>query len=251
MYPQRNHNYKVWSKGRERQQEDSLGAACNDIDRLIAGISSVIEVKPKKDDGKEKSGAGVKETSWIDLYLPKEARGYAKLARLDKPIRTWLFAWSYMCCGSFRASKIQTREGPNEYHFIICIQTMNANALVLRGAACTINDLFDRDIDRKVERTRLRPLASGLLTPFQGIQFLGLQLLLLLGILLQLNNYSRVLGALSLLLNFSYPLMTRFTHWPQAFLGFTINWGALLGWAAVKGSLEPAVSLSSLLDHCL
>ncbi|KAH0894226.1 hypothetical protein HID58_056655, partial [Brassica napus] len=112
--------------------------------------------------------------------------------------------------------------------------------LVLRGAACTINDLFDRDIDRKVERTRLRPLASGLLTPFQGIQFLGLQLLLLLGILLQLNNYSRVLGALSLLLNFSYPLMTRFTHWPQAFLGFTINWGALLGWAAVKESLEPA-----------
>ncbi|CDY41668.1 BnaC03g62160D [Brassica napus] len=83
------------------------------------------------------------------------------------------------------------------------------------GAACTINDLFDRDIDRKVERTRLRPLASGLLTPFQGIQFLGLQLLLLLGILLQLNNYSRVLGALSLLLNFSYPLMTRFTHWLQ------------------------------------
>ncbi|KAG5390129.1 hypothetical protein IGI04_031670 [Brassica rapa subsp. trilocularis] len=107
-------------------------------------------------------------------------------------------------------------------------------ARVLRGAACTINDLFDRDIDRKVERTRLRPLASGLLTPFQGIQFLGLQLLLLLGILLQLNNYSRVLGALSLLLNFSYPLMTRFTHWPRAFLGFTINWGALLGWAEGK-----------------
>ncbi|WZZ10056.1 hypothetical protein YC2023_095977 [Brassica napus] len=107
-------------------------------------------------------------------------------------------------------------------------------ARVLRGPACTINDLFDRDIDRKVERTRLRPLASGLLTPFQGIQFLGLQLLLLLGILLQLNNYSRVLGALSLLLNFSYPLMTRFTHWPRAFLGFTINWGALLGWAEGK-----------------
>ncbi|CAF1710526.1 unnamed protein product [Brassica napus] len=221
MYPQRNHNYKVWSKGRERQQEDSLGAACNDIDRLIAGISSVIEVKPKKEDGKEKSGAGVKEASWIDLYLPEEARGYAKLARLDiNPLE------------------------------LGCLLGLTC-ALVLRGAACTINDLFDRDIDRKVERTRLRPLASGLLTPFQGIQFLGLQLLLLLGILLQLNNYSRVLGALSLLLNFSYPLMTRFTHWPQTFLGFTINWGALLGWAAVKESLEPAVSLSSLMDHCL
>ncbi|CAF2247453.1 unnamed protein product [Brassica napus] len=212
-------------------------------------MSSVIEVKPKKVDDKEKSGAGVKEASWIDLYLPEEARGYAKFARLDKPIGTWLFAWSYMWSIALAAD-------PGSLPSFEMMALFGCKALVLRGPACTINDLFDRDIDRKVESTRLRPLANGLLTPFQGIQFLGLQLLLLLGILLQLNNYRFDLGALSLLLNFSYPLTTRFTHWPQAFLGFTINWGALLGWAAVKGSLEPAVctpslSLSSLLDHCL
>ncbi|XWS63324.1 hypothetical protein CRYUN_Cryun06bG0085400 [Craigia yunnanensis] len=91
-----------------------------------------------------------------------------------------------------------------------------------------------------VERTKLRPVASGLLTPFQGISFLGFQLLLGLGILLQLNNYSRVLGASSLLLVFSYPLMKRFTFWPQAYLGLTFNWGVLLGWSAIKASLDPS-----------
>ncbi|KAG4992823.1 hypothetical protein JHK87_026280 [Glycine soja] len=98
-------------------------------------------------------------------------------------------------------------------------------ALLLRGARCTINDLLDRDIDTMVERTKLRQVASGLLTPFQGLCFLGFQLLLGLGILLQLNSYSRVLGASSLLLFFSYPFMKRFTFWPQAFLGLTFNWG--------------------------
>ncbi|KAL8513400.1 hypothetical protein ACS0TY_012748 [Phlomoides rotata] len=88
-----------------------------------------------------------------------------------------------------------------------------------------------------VDRTRLRPIASGVLSPVQGICFLGFQLLLGLGILLQLNNFSIVLGASSLLLVFTYPLM----KWPQAYLGLTFNWGALLGWAAVRGSLDPAV----------
>ncbi|XP_024023800.1 4-hydroxybenzoate polyprenyltransferase, mitochondrial [Morus notabilis] len=116
-------------------------------------------------------------------------------------------------------------------------------ALLLRGAGCTINDLLDRDIDTMVERTKLRPVASGLLTPFQGLCFLGFQLTLGLCFLLQLNNYSRILGASSLLLVFSYPLMKRLTFWPQAFLGLTFNWGALLGWAAVKGNIDPAVVL--------
>ncbi|KAH1235233.1 4-hydroxybenzoate polyprenyltransferase, mitochondrial [Glycine max] len=103
-------------------------------------------------------------------------------------------------------------------------------ALLLRGARCTINDLFDRDIDTMVERTKLRQVASGLLTPFQGLCFLGFQLLLGLGILLQLNSYSRVLGASSLLLFFSYPFMKRFTFW--WITGFEI---ACLGGLAVSG----------------
>ncbi|KAF5192914.1 4-hydroxybenzoate polyprenyltransferase protein [Thalictrum thalictroides] len=101
-------------------------------------------------------------------------------------------------------------------------------SFLLRGAGCTVNDLLDRDIDTKVERTRLRPVASGLLTPFQGLSFLGFQLLLGLGILLQLNNYSRVLGASSLLLVFSYPLMKRLTFWVMIFSAFICFFESLL-----------------------
>ncbi|ESQ54984.1 hypothetical protein EUTSA_v10025345mg [Eutrema salsugineum] len=235
-YPSWNYNDEVWSKGTELHQDNFIGLGWNY--RLVAGMSyssssSAMDGNPKKDD-KEKSGVGVKEASWIDLYLPEGARGYAKLARLDKPIGTWLLAWPCMWSIALAAD-------PGSLPSFKMMGLFGCGALLLRGAGCTINDLLDQDIDTKVDRTRLRPIASGLLTPFQGIQFLGLQLLLGLGILLQLNNYSRVLGASSLLLVFSYPLMKRFTFWPQAFLGLTINWGALLGWTAVKGSLEPAV----------
>ncbi|KAL8139900.1 hypothetical protein V2J09_005921 [Rumex salicifolius] len=173
------------------------------------------------------------DVSWIDLYLPEGARPYAKLARLDKPIGTWLLAWPCM--------SITLAAHPGNLPDFKMLALFGCGALLLRGAGCTINDLLDRDIDIKVDRTKLRPVASGALTPFQGVSFLGLQLLLGLGILLQLNNYSRILGASSLLLVFSYPLMKRFTFWPQAYLGLTFNWGALLGWSAVRGSLDPAI----------
>ncbi|KAJ4958833.1 hypothetical protein NE237_025944 [Protea cynaroides] len=176
------------------------------------------------------------QVSWIDLYLPKAVRPYAHLARLDKPIGTWLLAWPCMWSITLAAS-------PGSLPDFKMMSLFGCGALLLRGAGCTVNDLLDTDIDKKVERTKLRPVASSVLTPFQGLSFLGVQLLLGLGILLQLNNYSIVLGASSLLLVFSYPLMKRFTFWPQAFLGLTFNWGALLGWAAVKGSLDPAIVL--------
>ncbi|XP_010439149.1 PREDICTED: 4-hydroxybenzoate polyprenyltransferase, mitochondrial-like isoform X2 [Camelina sativa] len=236
-YPLCNYNYQVWSKGKELHQDKFLGGVGWNY-RLVGGISSssssIMEGKPKKDD--EEKSDGVKKASWIDLYLPEEVRGYAKLARLDKPIGTWLLAWPCMWSIALAAD-------PGSLPSFKYMALFGCGALLLRGAGCTINDLLDQDIDTKVDRTRLRPIASGLLTPFQGIQFLGLQLLLGLGILLQLNNYSRVLGASSLLLVFSYPLMKRFTFWPQAFLGLTINWGALLGWTAVKGNIEPAIVL--------
>ncbi|WCJ28959.1 4-hydroxybenzoate polyprenyltransferase mitochondrial [Euphorbia peplus] len=176
------------------------------------------------------------QVSWIDLWLPKNARPYAHLARLDKPIGTWLLAWPCMWSISLAAS-------PGNLPDFWMMTLFGCGALLLRGAGCTVNDLLDRDIDTKVERTKLRPVASGLLSPFQGLCFLGFQLLLGLGILLQLNNYSRVLGASSLLLVFSYPLMKRFTFWPQAYLGLTFNWGALLGWSAIRGTIDPAIVL--------
>ncbi|KAI3454505.1 hypothetical protein Pfo_011168 [Paulownia fortunei] len=190
----------------------------------------------EKGEESKKSNRNEGDRSWIDVYLPGKARPYVRLARLDKPIGTWLLAWPCMWSITMAAA-------PGSLPDIKMMILFGTGALLLRGAGCTINDLLDRDIDTKVERTRLRPIASGVLTPFQGICFLGFQLLLGLGILLQLNNFSRVLGASSLLLVFSYPLMKRLTFWPQAYLGLTFNWGALLGWAAVRGSLDPAVVL--------
>ncbi|RIA04969.1 hypothetical protein BRARA_K00707 [Brassica rapa] len=227
--PTLDHNHQVRSKGKE----SFLGTGRSN--RSVGGMwsSSLVLERGRKD----MSGfGGVKEDSWIDLYLPERARGYAKLARFDKPIGTWLLAWPCMWSIALAAD-------PGSLPSFKLMGLFGCGAILLRGAGCTINDLLDQDIDTKVDRTRLRPIASGLLTPFQGLLFLVLQLLLGLGILLQLNNYSRVLGASSLFLVFSYPLMKRFTFWPQAFLGLTINWGALLGWAAVKGSVEPAVVL--------
>ncbi|KAG2605759.1 hypothetical protein PVAP13_4NG219900 [Panicum virgatum] len=114
---------------------------------------------------------------------------------------------------------------------------------ILRGAACTVNDLLDRDIDKKVERTKSRPIASGALTPAQGFYFLVFQVLLWFGFLLQLNKRSLIMGASWLVLFFSYPLMKRLIHWPQAFLGFTVSCGVFIGSAAIKESLDYAVLL--------
>ncbi|KAF3645466.1 4-hydroxybenzoate polyprenyltransferase, mitochondrial [Capsicum annuum] len=198
--------------------------------------------------------------SWIDTYLPRIVRPYAHLARLDKPIGTWLLAWPCMWSIALAAP-------PGSLPDVKMMTLFGCGALLLRGAGCTINDLLDRDIDTKVERTRSRPVASGVLTPFQGLTFLGFQLLLGLGILLQLNNYREWLSVLTeeiYMISF-HLLVYGESHFgsfvpvagllippheeiyilgnPQAFLGLTFNWGALLGWAAIKGSIDPSVVL--------
>ncbi|XP_074282161.1 4-hydroxybenzoate polyprenyltransferase, mitochondrial-like isoform X2 [Silene latifolia] len=161
-----------------------------------------------KDDGNDRKLRKESGKTWVDLYLPQGIQPYAKLARLDKPIGTWLLAWPCMWSITMAAE-------PGSLPDFKMLALFGCGSFLLRGAGCTINDLLDQDIDVKVERTKLRPIASGLLTPFQGVSFLGLQLLLGLGILLQLNNYSVMLGASSLLLVFSYPLMKRWTFWDK------------------------------------
>uniref|UniRef100_A0ABK0LHG7 4-hydroxybenzoate polyprenyltransferase, mitochondrial n=2 Tax=Rattus norvegicus TaxID=10116 RepID=A0ABK0LHG7_RAT len=123
------------------------------------------------------------------------------------------------------------------------LSLFGTGAILMRGAGCTINDMWDRDFDKKVERTANRPIAAGDISAFQSFVFLGAQLTLALGVLLHLNYYSIAMGAASLLLVVTYPLMKRVTFWPQLALGLTFNWGALLGWSAVKGSCDPAVCL--------
>jgi 4-hydroxybenzoate polyprenyltransferase len=117
-------------------------------------------------------------------------------------------------------------------------------AVVMRGAGCTFNDIADRDFDGRVERTRARPIPSGAVTIKQAWVFLGLELLVGFLILLSLPSFARWVGAASLFLVFTYPFMKRITYWPQAWLGLTFNWGALLGYAAVKSEIGwPALAL--------
>ncbi|KAD4385025.1 hypothetical protein E3N88_25193 [Mikania micrantha] len=212
--------------------------------------------KEKSEDGELKNKPYV---SWIDLYLPKKyGRMHTLLAWINLSGLGYLLGhviWnrSYSLCAIdgidissatfVKSRSITLAASPGHLPDLKMMTLFGCGAFLLRGAGCTINDLLDRDIDTKVERTKSRPIASGALTPFQGVSFLGIQLLLGLGILLQLNNYSRILGASSLLLVFTYPLMKRITFWPQAFLGLTFNWGALLGWSAIRGSLDPAIVL--------
>ncbi|KAH9938528.1 4-hydroxybenzoate polyprenyl transferase [Fomitopsis serialis] len=116
-------------------------------------------------------------------------------------------------------------------------------ALVMRGAGCTINDMWDKNLDKSVERTKERPLARGDISPGQAVGFLGLQLSAGLAVLTQLNWYSILLGASSLSVVTIYPFMKRVTYWPQSVLGLAFNWGALLGWSAVAGSVDWGVAL--------
>ncbi|KAJ2366954.1 Para-hydroxybenzoate--polyprenyltransferase, mitochondrial precursor (PHB:polyprenyltransferase) [Coemansia sp. RSA 2610] len=116
-------------------------------------------------------------------------------------------------------------------------------AVVMRGAGCTINDMWDVDFDKKVERTKTRPIASGLITRPKALAFLGLQLSAGLAVLLQLNPYTILFCFGSMPLVVIYPFMKRITYWPQLVLGLAYNWGALAGWSAVAGGIDWTVAL--------
>ncbi|XP_066852743.1 4-hydroxybenzoate polyprenyltransferase, mitochondrial isoform X1 [Anser cygnoides] len=167
---------------------------------------------------------------------PGRLRPYLRLMRLHQPAGTWLL---YLPC----AWSIGLAAEPGCPPDWQTLALFGAGAVLMRGAGCTINDMWDRDYDKKVARTASRPLAAGEISTFQSFIFLGGQLSLALCVLLCLNYYSIVLGAASLSLVVSYPLMKRITYWPQLVLGLTFNWGALLGWSAIQGSCDWSVCL--------
>jgi 4-hydroxybenzoate polyprenyltransferase len=166
--------------------------------------------------------------TWIDRWAPLGSRPYLHLARIDRPIGTWLLLLP--CWWSIA---LATPGWPS----LVLIALFGAGALIMRGAGCTLNDIADRDFDGKVARTAMRPIPSGAVSIPQAFAFLGLQLLMGLSILLQFNTFAVMVGAGSLLVVAVYPFMKRITYWPQAVLGLAFNWGALLGWAAVRGDL--------------
>jgi len=168
---------------------------------------------------------------WIDRYVPAALRPYLRLMRLDRPIGTWLLLFPCWWSIALAAS------GWPDWGLMALF---GIGAVVMRGAGCTVNDIADHKFDAMVARTAGRPIPSGAVSVRQAAAFLGLLLLIGLAILVQLNPFAIGVGAASLLLVFPYPLMKRITYWPQAWLGLTFNWGALLGWAAVSGDLAAA-----------
>ncbi len=173
----------------------------------------------------------IPDQSWIDLYIPRTLKPYCRLARLDRPIGTWLLLlpcwWSLALASSGWPSPIY-----------LCL--FGLGALIMRGAGCTINDLVDRNFDIKVARTSTRPIACGDISILKAFLFLVMQMCLGFLILIQLNTYTIWLGISSLFLIVIYPFMKRITYWPQAFLGLVFNWGVLVGWASIAGELSLA-----------
>ena len=169
----------------------------------------------------------------VDRFAPPAALPYCHLARLDRPIGTWLLLWP--CWWSLAlAAHFQGAGLPDWWMMVL----FGVGAVVMRGCGCTYNDLVDREFDGRVARTRSRPIPSGRVSVFQAKVFLVLQATIGLAILLQFNWFAVVLGAASLLVVAAYPFMKRITYWPQFVLGLAFNWGALLGWAAVTGALH-------------
>ncbi|HEY2890843.1 MAG TPA: 4-hydroxybenzoate octaprenyltransferase [Dongiaceae bacterium] len=175
----------------------------------------------------------IRRGNWVDRYLPAYLGPYARLARLDRPIGTWLLLFP----GWWAIALAAPAGGwPNFWLLFL----FGVGSFVMRGAGCTFNDLVDRNYDRQVARTAGRPIASGEIGIFGAIVFLAIQLLIGLFILLLLRPLAAGLGVASLLLVATYPFMKRITYWPQAFLGLTFNWGALMGYAASTGRIDPA-----------
>jgi 4-hydroxybenzoate polyprenyltransferase len=170
--------------------------------------------------------------------LPKALRPYALLARLDRPIGTWLLlipCW----WGIFISPDILNRTGHGLIHALL----FTIGAIVMRGAGCTYNDIVDRKIDAQVARTRGRPLPSGAVSVGAAVLFMVVQMAIGCIVLASFNRFTFWLGVMSLGLVFAYPFMKRITWWPQAWLGLTFNWGALMGYAAETGRLDTTAYL--------
>jgi 4-hydroxybenzoate polyprenyltransferase len=177
--------------------------------------------------------ADARPANWVDAYAPEAAKPYFKLARYDRPIGTWLLllpCWF----GQGMAHLAAGETWPSFWYAAL----FAIGAVAMRGAGCTWNDIVDRDIDGQVERSALRPIPAGLVSVNQALAFGVAQALVGLIVLLQFNTFTIWLAISSLLLVAVYPFAKRYTYWPQFVLGLAFNWGALVGWTAVNGSLS-------------
>src|SRR6202012_4312455 len=170
--------------------------------------------------------------NWGDPRAPLWSRPYLRLARFDRPIGSWLLLMPCWWSAALAAGV------PRDVgHLALVIVLFFVGAFVMRGAGCTWNDITDRDLDAKVERTRSRPIPAGQVSVTQALVFLVAQALIGLVVLLQFNWFAVATGIASLIIVAIYPFMKRITWWPQIVLGLAFSWGALMGFAVTFGTL--------------
>jgi 4-hydroxybenzoate polyprenyltransferase len=177
--------------------------------------------------------------NWVDSLAPAWAKPYLRLARFDRPIGSWLLllpCWWSAALAAGIAHDVRSLPWLLVLFFI--------GAFVMRGAGCSWNDITDRDLDAKVERTRSRPIPAGQVSVTGAAAFLVAQALIGLAVLLQFNRFAILTGIASLGIVAIYPFMKRITYWPQVVLGLAFSWGALMGFAVTLGTLGwPALTL--------
>jgi 4-hydroxybenzoate polyprenyltransferase len=188
------------------------------------------------------SGASVRVAdatgNWVDTRAPQWSRPYLRLSRFDRPIGSWLLL---MPCWWSAALAAGIARDVGQLPLVIGL--FFVGAFVMRGAGCTWNDITDRDLDARVERTRSRPIPAGQVSVKQAAAFLVVQALIGLAVLLQFNRFAIVTGIASLLIVAVYPFMKRITWWPQIVLGLAFSWGALMGFAVTQGRIDATALL--------
>jgi 4-hydroxybenzoate polyprenyltransferase len=171
--------------------------------------------------------------NWVDTRAPSWSRPYLRLSRLDRPIGSWLLL---MPCWWSAALAAGMTGSIGQLPLILALFFLGA--FVMRGAGCTWNDITDRDLDARVERTRSRPIPAGQVSVRQAVVFLVAQALIGLAVLLQFNRFAVMTGIASLVIVAVYPFMKRITWWPQIVLGLAFSWGALMGFAVMLGRID-------------
>jgi 4-hydroxybenzoate polyprenyltransferase len=173
--------------------------------------------------------------NWVDTRAPQWSRPYLRLARLDRPIGSWLLL---MPCWWSAALAAAVAHSIGALPLVLMLFLVGAFAM--RGAGCTWNDITDRDLDAMVERTRSRPIPAGQVSVPQAFAFLVVQALIGLAVLVQFNRFAIATGMASLVVVAIYPFMKRITWWPQIVLGLAFSWGALMGFAVMLGRIDAA-----------
>ena len=161
---------------------------------------------------------------------------FIELTRLNKPIGFMLLFWpcSWGLAYAYKANQ-------NFDQFIFYLILFFLGSVLMRSAGCIFNDIVDKDFDKKVKRTKMRPIASGKISVQRSLLYVLILCLFAFIVLIQFNTLTILLGLSSMFLAFSYPFMKRITYWPQLFLGITFNWGIVMAWASLSGDISQEI----------